>query len=135
MSDYKDSIKEELNELNKNYSDLSDSYAYISDPNTKQYILDGNQLAPNARILSYVNHEKKSVLINAKLLPELDAHHDYQMWADVGGEMINMGLIPKGEDMIAMTYIDDAESLNITIEPAGGNDHPTVSRLISNVYL
>jgi anti-sigma-K factor RskA len=57
------------------------------------------------------------------------------MWADVEGEMINMGVINNTENLLAMTYIEDAESLNITIEPAGGSDHPTVSRLISNVYL
>ncbi len=74
-------------------------------------------------------------VINTKKLPQLDADHDYQMWADVDGEMIDMGVIPKNKELIAMTYINNAESLNITIEPAGGNDHPTVERLISNVYL
>jgi len=49
--------------------------------------------------------------------------------------MIDMGVIPKNSDMVAMTYIADAESLNITIEPAGGSDHPTVSKLISFVSI
>tara|TARA_R110000868_G_scaffold379114_6_gene644835 strand:- start:10 stop:186 length:177 start_codon:yes stop_codon:yes gene_type:complete len=57
------------------------------------------------------------------------------MWADVEGEMINMGVIGKQNQLLAMDYIDNAESLNVTIEPAGGNDHPTVSNLITNVYL
>ncbi len=57
------------------------------------------------------------------------------MWADVDGEMISMGLLPTDKELIALTYIDKAASLNITIEPKGGNDHPTVERLISNVYL
>ena len=82
-----------------------------------------------------MNHNDKSVFINTKQLPEIDKDHDYQMWADVDGEMIDMGVITKGQSLMAMNYIENAESLNITIEPAGGNDHPTVERLISNVYL
>lgn len=65
----------------------------------------------------------------------LNAEHDYQMWADVEGEMINMGLIDNKKDLLAMNYIENAESLNITIEPLGGSEHPDVSRSISNVYL
>jgi hypothetical protein len=49
--------------------------------------------------------------------------------------MIDMGVILKNEPMLAMKYIPNATSLNITIEPLGGNDHPTVERLVSNVYL
>ena len=74
-------------------------------------------------------------MINTERLPDLDADHDYQMWADVEGEMINMGVISKDKKLMAMNYIDHSESLNITIEPAGGNDHPTVERLVTNVYL
>ena len=85
--------------------------------------------------MSYVNHKIKSVVINTERLPKLDPDHDYQMWADVEGEMIDMGVISKDKTLMAIAYIDHAESLNITIEPAGGNDHPTVSRLVTNVYL
>ena len=107
----------------------------IVNPDTEQYILKGNASIPEAKIVSYVNHKMKSVVINTEGLPELDADHDYQMWADVEGEMINMGVISKNKNLMAMTNIDHAESLNITIEPAGGNDHPTVARLVTNVYL
>ena len=68
-------------------------------------------------------------------MPKLKENETYQMWADVDGEMISMGLVPTDQELVALAYIDDAESLNITIEPEGGNDHPTVSRLISNVFL
>ncbi|MBT8244165.1 MAG: anti-sigma factor [Winogradskyella sp.] len=128
-------LQKNLDGITKNYDEVSNWYAALSNPDAEQYILKGNTLSPEAKIVSFVNHENKSVVINTKKLPQLDADHDYQMWADVDGEMINMGVIPKNKELIAMTYVNDAESLNITIEPAGGNDHPTVERLISNVYL
>ena len=128
-------LKKDLQNTITSLEETNTWYAVLSNPNAQQYILKGNALAPNAKIVSYVNHQDKSVIVNAKQLPELDKDHDYQMWADVNGEMIDMGVIPKDKDLIAMTYIPNAESLNITIEPIGGNDHPTVEQLISNVYL
>ncbi|MEM9680652.1 MAG: anti-sigma factor, partial [Bacteroidota bacterium] len=130
-----DNLKNNLNSISDDLEETTKWYAAISNPDAEQYILKGNNLMPEAKIVSYVNHSDKSVVINTRKLPKLDADKDYQMWADVEGEMIDMGVIPKDQELIAMTYIDHAESLNITIEPAGGNDHPTVSQLISNVYL
>ena len=121
--------------LNVKLKENNASYNTIVNPDTEQYILKGNALSPDAKVVSYVNHKTKSVVINTERLPKLDAEHDYQMWADVEGEMINMGVIAKEKTVMTMAYIDHAESLNITIEPAGGNDHPTVERLVTNVYL
>ncbi|MBO6881137.1 anti-sigma factor [Winogradskyella sp.] len=123
---------ESLNEELKNKNSL---YAAIAHPETEKYVLTGNDISPDTKVISYVNHSTKSVVINTERLPDLDADHDYQMWADVEGEMINMGVISKDKKLMAMNYIDHSESLNITIEPAGGNDHPTVERLVTNVYL
>ncbi|WP_299224625.1 anti-sigma factor [uncultured Psychroserpens sp.] len=128
-------LSDEIKNLNNDFNEIANWYITINNPNTQKYIMTGNALRPEATVVSYVNNIDKSVIINTKQLPELDDAHDYQMWADVKGEMINMGLIDTSKEMLAMTYIDDAESLNITIEPSGGNDHPTVSQLITNVYL
>jgi anti-sigma-K factor RskA len=108
--------------------------AYVNDPETERYLLQGNKLAPEAAVLSYVNHEQQSVLINIHNLPELK-DKDYQMWADVDGEMIDMGVIDTSKPTLAMNYIENAESINITIEEKGGSDHPDVSNLIGSVAL
>lgn len=128
-------LNNNLNSLNNFLEETNKWYALVNDPDVDKYILEGNNLMPEAKVISYVNDVDKSVVINTAYLPKLDNDHDYQMWADVEGEMINMGVITTETEMLAMTYIDDAESLNITIEPAGGNDHPTVSKLITNIYL
>ena len=128
-------LLKDIEGLTTNLESASTYLAILNSTDTKQYILKGNALAPEAKVVSYVNHRDKKVIVNAAELPQLDAEHDYQMWADVDGEMINMGVINKDTPLLAMNYIEDAASLNITIEPAGGSDHPTVSRLITNVYL
>lgn len=130
---------EELNrtieKLNNTLNTKETLFATLSHPDTEQYVLEGNALMPEGKMLSYVNHTTKSVVVNTERLPKLNNDEDYQMWADVEGEMINMGVISKSSQLMAMNYIDHAESLNITIEPSGGSEHPTVSRLVTNVYL
>ena len=108
--------------------------SYVNDPKTERHLLVGNDLAPEAAVLSYVNHEQQSVLINIHNLPKLE-DKDYQMWADVNGKMIDMGVIDSSEKTLAMNYIKNAESINITIEEKGGSDHPDVSNLIGSVAL
>lgn len=135
VSNVNKKLNQQIEELNTSLEKTNNWYALINDPNTEKYVLKGNDLKPEAVVISYVNDAQKTVVINAEQLPELDGEHDYQMWADVEGVMVNMGLIDKSKDMIAMTYIDNAESLNITIEEKGGSDHPNVSQLVTNVYL
>ncbi|MEQ8707023.1 MAG: anti-sigma factor [Phaeodactylibacter sp.] len=95
--------------------------------------LQATSLNPNAQAVAYLNGLEKVAYINTGMLPELPAGKTYQLWADVEGEMINMGVLNHHADGLqAVTYIDHAESLNITIEPQGGSTAPTVAQLIVN---
>ena len=123
-----------LDALEQQYELTSLRYSSINDPEVIPLYLTGNQISPQSRATAYIHHGKRTVIVNGKGLQPLDQEHTYQMWADVDGEMINMGLVPSDQDFILLRYIDKAESLNITIEPSGGSDHPTVEKLISNVY-
>ncbi|WP_420573319.1 anti-sigma factor [Kordia sp.] len=128
-------IKEQINDLKGNLKDSELLAQIVKDPNTLQYALKGNDKIPGGFATAYINHEDKSAIVNAQKLPALPDDKTYQMWADVEGEMINMGIIDKSKDVVILEYIDAATSLNITIEPAGGSDHATVTQLVSNVYL
>ncbi|WP_350287609.1 anti-sigma factor [uncultured Croceitalea sp.] len=124
-------LQERLNTIEENYTTTNQQLQRINGPQTIPLVLNGNDLSPSARVVAYVNHDKKTVLVNTQSLPNLPEDKTYQMWSDVNGEMINMGLVSPEEELVTLNYIEDAESLNITIEPAGGNDHPTVEQLIA----
>ncbi len=128
-------LKERLNILEENYVLTNTRLKTIDGKNTVPLLLKGNELSPNSRVIAYVNHKKKMVVVNSEGLPKLPKDKTYQMWSDVDGEMIDMGVLKSSEELITLKYIDKAESLNITIEPTGGNDHPTVENLISYVIL
>lgn len=130
-----DDLKQNQKLIENAYSDQQSLLAFLSDPNTRQYTLKGNSKMPEAKLVSYINNSAQQVMVNTTGLSKLDDEHDYQLWADVEGEMIDMGVIKLDTPLLAMNYIDHAESLNITIEPKGGSEHPTVSNLISNAYL
>jgi anti-sigma-K factor RskA len=128
-------MQDALQRMSEEMNATRELYGKMNDKDAIPLVLEGNQLSPEARAIAYVNHKDRSVLVNPQALPELSDEETYQMWADVDGEMISMGLLPTEQELVALTYIDKAESLNITIEPRGGSEHPTVERLISNVYL
>jgi hypothetical protein len=57
------------------------------------------------------------------------------MWAEVNGEMVNLGIIKKIEDkdrLLALPYGENAISY-ITIERQGGNTSPTVQNIVANI--
>ena len=128
-------LRKELDGMSVDYEETLTLFETINDPSTSRYLMTGNDRSPASTVVSYVNHNSGTVLLNTSGLAQLDETHDYQLWGDIDGEMINMGVIPRGTSMAPMTYLAEAESLNITIEPAGGSDHPTVSQLITSVSL
>ncbi len=128
-------LQNRLAGLENDYRQTNTKYQTINNPNVQPFLLVGNQKLPNSRAIAYVNHQTKEVLLNTKGLPKLSDDKTYQLWADVDGEMIDMGILPGDSDLVSMNYIDRAESLNITIEPAGGSEHPTVENLVANVFI
>lgn len=128
-------LQERYSNMEQTFEITNKRYQTINNRNVVPLLLKGNTVFPESRAVAYVNHAKKIVMVNSQGLPPLEEDKTYQMWADVDGVMINMGLLPADKDLIPLKYIERAESFNITIEPAGGNDHPTVENLISNVLL
>ena len=86
----------------------------------------------NANLMVYFNPVAKQSMVKINELPQLASNETYQLWADVDGKMIDMGIFNLANAFIPMKYISNPESFNITIEPSGGSDHPTVSRLVAS---
>ncbi len=107
--------------------------AFLKDAKTTAIHLYGTSILPNAHVVAYRNEALKEVHLNLVHLPPPPDGKQYQVWADVAGEMINMGLLHHApEQLHSLQFISDAESINITIEPIGGSEHPTVALLVAN---
>tara|TARA_Y100000385_G_scaffold291808_1_gene372596 strand:+ start:7900 stop:8673 length:774 start_codon:yes stop_codon:yes gene_type:complete len=107
-------------------------FAFTNDINTQKVSLRNDDQGFTA--LGYWNQNKEKGLLQTLNLPSIKENQSYQIWADVKGEMIAVGLVEKdafvANSFVDLKYLAQAESINITIEPKGGSDKPTVSNLI-----
>ncbi|MDO6519255.1 anti-sigma factor [Zobellia uliginosa] len=115
--------------------DVRNQFIVLQNPETKKYTVKGNKKAKELKAVAYINPVKRLSYINVSKLPHLPENQCYQMWAEVNGEMVNLGIIKEAnsqEKLLALPYADDAISY-ITIEPKGGNQSPTVENIVANI--
>lgn len=133
-------LENKVNQLENNNTQLvsqkeqiNQQFALLKDVNTSHVHLKGSSLSPKALIVVYWNEIDKNAYLNVVDLPEIPTDKSLQLWADVEGEMINMGVLETGNDeLIKVPYMQNVESLNITLEPKGGSKTPNVAQLFAN---
>jgi len=125
-----DDLQEEMREQ---LEDVRNQFIVLQNPETKQYKVMGNKKAQELKAVAYVNPVKKLSYLNVSKLPHLPENQCYQMWAEVNGEMVNLGILKEADKrLMALPYSDNAVGY-ITIEPKGGNDSPTVENIVANI--
>lgn len=129
---------EQLAQLEADCQTTNRQFALINAQDTRPALLTGTDYAPNSSVIVYWNPEEKASLLRVANLPDIPDDKTYQLWADIDGEMHSLGTfdhLAAREELLPMGYLDHAESLNVTVEPAGGNDHATVSTLSAAVVI
>ena len=115
--------------------DVSNQFIVLNNPQTRRLTVRGNQNAKELMAVAYINPVKKLSYINVRKLPHLPEDQSFQMWAEVNGEMLNLGVIEEATDknrLMALPYSEEAIGY-ITIEPKGGNNTPTVKNIVANI--
>ncbi len=125
-------LKTDCENQNMQYANLNQVQEILKHPATQKILLVGNERAPKLETVAFWNNVAKKAHLNIANFPALPEDHCLQLWVDIHGEMISLGVIPKEIRVIELPYKLEAESLNITIEPLGGSDSPTVSRIVSS---
>lgn len=64
-------------------------------------------------------------------LPALGPARTYQLWGEVGGKIVSLGLIGDGRSVAAFRLASGVKALMVTAEPAGGVPAPTTPVLAS----
>ncbi len=121
--------------MNDRLEDVRNQFIVLNNPKTKKYNVKGNKKAKELKAVAYVNPVKKLSYISVSKLPNLPENQCFQMWAEVNGKMINLGVIQEAsnkEKLMALPYADEAIGY-ITIEPKGGNVTPTVENIVANI--
>lgn len=130
-------VKNQIQLLEENMKegleDVRNQFVVLNNPKTKKVTVQGNKKAEELKAVAYINPVKKLSYINVSKLPNLPENQCFQMWAEVNGEMVNLGIIKETKDnLMALPYNDKAVSY-ITIEPKGGNVTPTVENIVANI--
>lgn len=121
--------------MKQQLEDVRNQFIVLNNPQTKKYNVNGNQKAKELKAVAYINPVKKLSYINVKNLPNLPEDQCFQLWAEVNGEMVNLGIIEEltdKENLFALPYGKNAVGY-ITIEPKGGNLNPTVANIVANI--
>jgi anti-sigma-K factor RskA len=122
-------------DMKQQLEDVRNQFIVLNNPQTKKYNVNGNRKAKELKAVAYINPVKKLSYINVKKLPNLPEDQCFQMWAEVNGKMLNLGIIESttnSENLMALPYAKNAVGY-ITIEPKGGNLNPTVENIVANI--
>ena len=124
----------ELNDTQKRILEMR--LAFIEAGDTEKYLMRGYIKEEPLRVIAYYNQPAGKAQIEIAALPALEKGKDYQLWADVDGEMVSLAVLndlkPK---TISAEILKKASDLNITIEKAGGSKHASVENLVSSIPL
>lgn len=128
-------IKDLEADMKLQLEDVRNQFIVLNNPRTKKYNVNGNKKAKELKAIAYINPVKKLSYINVRNLPNLPEDQCFQMWAEVNGEMVNLGVIKETinkDKLFALPYAEDAIGY-ITIERNGGNITPTVENIVANI--
>lgn len=96
------------------------------------HLTKSDQNTPEKIVVFWDDRGEKAFLHNMSLIPP-PTGKTYQIWADVDQKMIPLGIFGEAEKLIEIRCLKNASSLNVTIEPEGGSEHPDVSNLIMSI--
>lgn len=134
-----DEIFDLRNDIESNNSKLDIILAQLhllNNPETQKYIINGNSRAKDLKTVAYINPINKTSLIDVVTLPQLPEEQCYQIWAEVQDKMISLGILnQKDWQLKPIPYTENALSLNITIEPKGGNKKASMENSVAEITL
>lgn len=108
----------------------------LNNPETEKYIITGNERAKDLKTVAYINPKEKTSMIDVVSLPQLPEEQCYQIWAELQGKMVNLGILDKADRKLRnIPYMEDALALSITIEPKGGNTTASRENAVAEISL
>ncbi|MEL4307883.1 anti-sigma factor [Joostella sp. CR20] len=129
-----ESLKKDIVNTNSKLENIKSKYAVLNDPETRKYVITGNERAKNLKSVAYINPKERISAINVVSMPELPKDKEFKMWAEVNGEMISLGVLEKADrKLMALPFQDNASNYKITIESKGNNDFASIDSEVANI--
>ena len=114
-------LRGDIEKNNSKLNQLSEELLKLNNPDSKKYVLSGNERAKDLKTVAYINPVEKTSMIDVITLPKLPEEQYYQMWAEFQDRMVNLGVLDESDRKLRqIPYIEDALALSITIENKKG---------------
>lgn len=129
-------LRSDIEQNNKLLDDVMRQLLKLNNPETAKYIIKGNERAKDLKTVAYINPKEKTSMIDVVSLPELPEEQCYQIWAELQGKMVSLGILNEADrKLMSIPYAENALALNITIEPKGGNTIASLDNKVAEIDL
>lgn len=129
-------LRDDIEQNNKMLDNVMRQLLKLNNPETEKYIIKGNERAKDLKTVAYINPKEKTSMIDVVSLPKLPEEQCYQIWAELQGEMVSLGILNEADRQLkTLPFTEDALALNITIEPKGGNKIASIENSVAAISL
>ena len=106
--------------------------AVVFDPSMRMISLAAQTIEPSAAARVFMDLTTNAVYLDVLSLPAPPAGKQYQLWAQVEGEMLDAGMLEladNGQRLQQMKSMPTATAFGVTLEKEGGSATPTLTAL------
>ncbi|RNC85111.1 MAG: RNA polymerase subunit sigma-70 [Winogradskyella sp.] len=126
-------------DLEKNNSKL-DAIALelqkLNNPDSKKYLLEGNDRAKDLKTVAYINSVDKTSMIDVVSLPKLPEDKVYQLRAELEDRMVSLGHLEDYQRTLKpIPYFEDALALSIVIENRDSTSNASDEEEVAEISL
>jgi anti-sigma-K factor RskA len=125
-------MAQDLNQVKNSLTENESLLALATDESTQRIALNATQEGSNLQVFVYWNTTSQEVYLDLGNLSMPGSQEDYQLWAIVGGQPVDMGVINFNDpaSLQKMNAIQGAVAFAITLEPKGGKPAPTLENMV-----
>lgn len=125
-------MAQDLNQVKNSLSENESLLALATDESTQRIALSATREGSDLQVLVYWNTTSQQVYLDLGNLSMPGSQEDYQLWAIVGGQPVDMGVINFNDpaSLQKMNAIHGAVAFAITLEPKGGKPAPTLENMV-----
>jgi hypothetical protein len=133
LKDSRRQIAAEFASLRDAHDDLNQQFTLVTNPFVRQIDLEPTKENSDINAKIYFNNNNGNVILNLAGLQALPKDKQYQLWALVGGNPVDLGTFDGGiktSILKIMMSVDKPDAFAVTIEPYGGSKSPTLDQMV-----
>ncbi|SHG58570.1 anti-sigma factor [Winogradskyella jejuensis] len=128
-------LREDIDKNNSKLDALALQLEKLNNPDSRKYVLEGNERAKNLKTVAYINPIEKTSMIDVVSLPKLPENQYYQLRAELEDKMVSLGYLEDYQRTLKpIPYMEDALALSIVIQNRNG-DPTTEDKEVAEISL